>query len=200
MAKNSKFGAAFKAAKASGKKEFSFGGKKYNTKTAPSLPKNGPNPGAGRPATKSEISSAMSKTSAAIKAKEAATKSSNTPIPAKNGTGTKAKPQAMANIKGAAAKVAADVKSIGPSRTTSVTPKSKSENKSTGGYTGITARSGFSTAPAKSSSSKTAYDARTSLAAKKASMGPPAPTMAQKAANKSTVGKSPVAVKNQSKK
>lgn len=32
MAKLSKFGAAFKAARASGKKEFEFGGKKYNTK------------------------------------------------------------------------------------------------------------------------------------------------------------------------
>lgn len=32
MAKLSKFGAAFKAARSSGKKEFEFGGKKYNTK------------------------------------------------------------------------------------------------------------------------------------------------------------------------
>lgn len=34
MAKDSKFGAAFKSARASGKKEFSFNGKKYNTKTS----------------------------------------------------------------------------------------------------------------------------------------------------------------------
>lgn len=38
------------------------------------------------------------------------------------------------------------------------------------------------------------------IARRKASMGPPMPTMAQKAASKSTVGKSPIAVRNQSKK
>lgn len=33
MAKNSKFGSAFAAARKAGKKEFTYGGKKYNTRT-----------------------------------------------------------------------------------------------------------------------------------------------------------------------
>lgn len=41
-----KFEAAFAAARKSGKKTFSFGGKSYNTKTAPSTPKSGPTPSA----------------------------------------------------------------------------------------------------------------------------------------------------------
>lgn len=46
MAKLSKFGAAFKAARAAGKKEFSFGGKKYNTKVKGEgdAPKSAPTP------------------------------------------------------------------------------------------------------------------------------------------------------------
>lgn len=40
----SKFGQAFNAAKKAGKKTFSYGGKSYNTKTAPEGPKAGPTP------------------------------------------------------------------------------------------------------------------------------------------------------------
>jgi hypothetical protein len=173
MAKNSKFGAAFKAAKASGKKEFSFGGKKFNTKEAVSLPKKGPNPGPGRPSSPAEKTAAMSKIASAVKtmAKEKATKSSNTPIPAKNGTGTAAK-----------------------------TPGKSSMSA------GIQARQGFNTTTPAKPYEKQAAERRANaaksadVAKKKAAMGPPAPTMAQKAAEKSTVGKSPIAVKNQANK
>lgn len=43
MAK-SKFGTAFNAARKAGKKEFTFGGKKYNTKVAATTPKKAPTP------------------------------------------------------------------------------------------------------------------------------------------------------------
>lgn len=39
MAKQSKFGSAFKSARSAGKKEFTFNGKKYNTKTRDDLKK-----------------------------------------------------------------------------------------------------------------------------------------------------------------
>jgi hypothetical protein len=167
MAKNSKFGAAFKAAKAAGKKEFSFGGKKYNTKEAPSAPKNGPTP-TPRPASPSEASTAgRQKLAASNKSKAMAAKSTPS-LPAKSGTGTKPKPTAVPKAKAAIAAIVGAV--------------TKKETQSP------------------SSPSRKAYEKSKAIADKKAAMGPPAPTMAQKAAEKSTVGKSPIAVKNQANK
>lgn len=79
MAKLSKFGAAFKAARAAGKKEFEFGGKKYNTKqkgesggVAAKAPKRVPTPtsrqgadaGSGGRATKASPKSGASRSTA----------------------------------------------------------------------------------------------------------------------------------------
>lgn len=78
MAKLSKFGAAFKAARAAGKKEFEFGGKKYNTKVkgegggASKAPKKVPTPtsrqgadaGSGGRATKAAPKSGASRSTA----------------------------------------------------------------------------------------------------------------------------------------
>ena len=66
MTKLSKFGAAFKAARASGKKEFEFGGKKYNTKVKGEgeSPKKVPTPSAAPRATSGAARSTEGKVSA----------------------------------------------------------------------------------------------------------------------------------------
>lgn len=80
MAKLSKFGAAFAAARKAGKKEFTFGGKRFNTKMAADTPKKAPTPTAA-PRRQSGATSTAGK----VKPQSGASRSTAGKVSAKSG-------------------------------------------------------------------------------------------------------------------
>lgn len=97
------FGSAFKAARKAGKKEFSWNGKRYNTKLASDTPKATPTPSSGAVARMQNGTEKAAKSAASnsrgLAMQKAGAGGTGTPAPAKVATPAQAKAPAQAEKK-----------------------------------------------------------------------------------------------------